>query len=109
MSRISTPDFLPGCIGWVSQQGRRAISGSLVAKQSDTCVTYRFQLLSDSCVALFLDNQTHLKIPFGRSGDTKNGNEIQINRRKLFSALPTQMVKECFLTSEFAISVVPAT
>lgn len=89
--------------------GETSCFQALVAKQSDTCVTYRFQLLSDSCVALFLDNQTHPKIPFGRSGEMKNGNEIQINWRKLFSALPTQMVKECFLTSEFAISVIPAT
>lgn len=55
-------------------------------------------------------NQTRLEVPFGGSGDLKNGNEIQINWRKRFSALPTQMVQECFLiASEFTIFVVPAT
>lgn len=54
-------------------------------------------------------HQTPLKVSFGGTRNPKNGNEIQINWRKLFSALPTQMVQECFLTSpKSAIFVVAA-
>lgn len=69
------------------------------------------QLLNDSWLlpCSSTANQAHLKAPFGGSRARKDGNEIHINWRTLFSALPAQMVQECFLDiSRFAVFVIAA-